>query len=107
MNLDGSWNVTISQHKWLRSTLSALCLLPRSMVTVSFPANVRRIDIAKRLPLPDGSFDAVFSSHTLEHVYLSQTESLLRECLHVLRPGGGVRDSSGSRVVLYENFRIA
>ena len=91
MNLDGSLNVTISQHKWLRSTLSALHLLPRSMATVSYPANVRRIDIAKRLPFPDGSFDAVFSSHTLEHLYLSQTRSLLRECLRVLRPGGVVR----------------
>ena len=91
VNLDGSLNVTISQHKWLRSILLAVHLLPRSMAIVSYPANVRRIDIAKRLPFPDGSFDAVFSSHTLEHPYLSQTKSLLRECLRVLRPGGVVR----------------
>ena len=61
------------------------------MVTVSYPANVRRIDTTKRQPFPDGSFDAVFSSHTLEHLYLSQTKSLLRTCLRVLRPVGVVR----------------
>jgi predicted SAM-dependent methyltransferase len=91
LNVDGSLNVSLSKRKWLRSALVALRLLPRSMAAVEYPANVRRLDITRPLPFPDGSFDAVFSSHTLEHLYLSQTKSLLRECLRVLRPGGVAR----------------
>lgn len=91
LNVDGSLNVSLSKRRWLRSGLVALRLLPRSMASVEYPRNVRRLDITKPLPFPDGSFDAIFSSHTLEHLYLSQTKSLLRECLRVLRPGGIAR----------------
>lgn len=91
LNADGSPNVTLSKRRWLRAGLVALRLLPRSMASVEYPRNVRRLDITRPLPFPDGSFDAIFSSHTLEHLYLSQTKSLLRECLRVLRPGGIAR----------------
>jgi SAM-dependent methyltransferase len=91
LNVDGSLNVTLSKHKRFRSWLVALRLLPRSMATTEFPANVRRLNITKRLPFLDGAFDAVYSSHTLEHLYLSQTKLLLRECFRVLRPGGLIR----------------
>ncbi len=38
--------------------------------------------------VPDGSMDAVWSSHTLEHLYAHDVQTALREYLRVLRPGG-------------------
>jgi SAM-dependent methyltransferase len=43
-----------------------------------------------RLPLPDGSVEAIWSSHALEHVPREMVQPTLREWLRVLRPGGKV-----------------
>lgn len=51
----------------------------------------RHADIAKRLPLPDECADAVYTGHTLEHLYREDSERLLREILRVLKRGGVVR----------------
>jgi Uncharacterized protein conserved in bacteria len=39
-------------------------------------------------PVPDGSVDAVWSSHNLEHLFPHEVPRALREFLRVLRPGG-------------------
>ncbi|TXF13728.1 class I SAM-dependent methyltransferase [Pelomicrobium methylotrophicum] len=38
--------------------------------------------------VPDGSVDAVFSSHTIEHLYWFEVPQALAECRRVLRPDG-------------------
>ena len=38
--------------------------------------------------IPDGQHDAIYSSHTLEHLHWHQVPVALGECLRVLRPGG-------------------
>ena len=48
-------------------------------------------DIRTGLPFPDGTFDAVYHSHVLEHLTPEQGQHLLQECLRVLRPGGRLR----------------
>lgn len=53
---------------------------------VASPGVTIRIDEAGRLPLPDGSCDAVLSTQVLEHVF-SPREYLI-QALRVLRPGG-------------------
>lgn len=40
--------------------------------------------------VPDGSYDAVFSSHNIEHVYSHEVPIALGEFFRVLRPGGFV-----------------
>ncbi len=40
--------------------------------------------------VPDGSFDAVYSSHNVEHVYSHEVPLALAEFHRVLRPGGFV-----------------
>jgi sterol 3beta-glucosyltransferase len=47
--------------------------------------DVRLGDLADQ-SLPEGTFDAIYSSHVIEHVH--EPESLLRECHRVLKPGG-------------------
>jgi predicted SAM-dependent methyltransferase len=39
-------------------------------------------------PVGDGSIDAIWSSHNLEHLYRHEVPTALREFLRVLKPGG-------------------
>ena len=54
------------------------------------------LDVRKRFPLPDASFDAVFSEHMLEHLTYAEGQHCLRECRRVLRPGGRLRVATPS-----------
>jgi SAM-dependent methyltransferase len=49
------------------------------------------MDLRYPLRFPDSSIAGIFTEHTLEHLTYSQNESLLRECLRVLKPGGWIR----------------
>ena len=55
------------------------------------PPHVRRLDVRRPLPLPDGSADAVYHSHVLEHLPPAAADRLLGECRRILRPGGILR----------------
>ena len=50
-----------------------------------------RWDLTSRLPFPDGSADAVFLEHVLEHFPLETVLAMLAECRRVLAPGGILR----------------
>jgi predicted SAM-dependent methyltransferase len=54
------------------------------------------LDARKQFPLPDESFDVVFSEHMLEHIDYSDGQNCLRECRRVLRPGGRIRIATPS-----------
>jgi predicted SAM-dependent methyltransferase len=54
------------------------------------------LDVRKRFPLPEASFDLVFSEHMLEHLTYGEGRRCLRECLRVLRPGGTIRTATPS-----------
>lgn len=48
-------------------------------------------DLRKPLPWADGSADAVYTSHTLEHLTKDQGEHFISECHRVLRSDGILR----------------
>ncbi len=54
------------------------------------------LDARKRFPLPDASFDLVFSEHMIEHLTYAEGQRCLHECLRVLRPGGAIRIATPS-----------
>ena len=56
-----------------------------------FPDCVRRGNIVKGLPVPAGSADAVYCSHTLEHLALDEFRVALKNTYEMLRPGGVFR----------------
>jgi predicted SAM-dependent methyltransferase len=54
------------------------------------------LDARERFPLPDASFDAVFSEHMIEHLTYAEGQRCLRECFRVLRPGATIRIATPS-----------
>ena len=54
------------------------------------------LDVRERFPLPDASFDVVYSEHMLEHLSYAEGQHCLRECFRVLRPGGLIRTATPS-----------
>jgi predicted SAM-dependent methyltransferase len=54
------------------------------------------LDARKPFPLPDESFDSVFSEHIIEHLTYEEGLQCLRESYRVLRPGGRVRVATPS-----------
>ena len=54
------------------------------------------LDARRRFPLPDNSFDVVFSEHMIEHMTYTEGRRCLLECRRVLRPGGRIRIATPS-----------
>ena len=72
----------------VRRALSALGLTES---LTEWPDNVRRVDATRGLPFADGSVDAVYSSHMLEHLSAADAGRVLDECRRVLKPSGVLR----------------
>ena len=62
------------------------------------------LDARRRFPLPDSSFDLVYSEHMLEHLTYADGQRCLAECLRVLRPGGTIRIATPSLQRLAELY---
>lgn len=71
--------------------LQKLPLVGGAVPGPKFPKNVRYGDIRKGLPLPDGSADAVYCSHVLEHLALEDFREALKNTYRLLKPGGTFR----------------
>lgn len=53
--------------------------------------SVKAINLLRPLPYEDNTFDAVYSSHVLEHFSKKEATRILRECHRVLKSGGILR----------------
>jgi predicted SAM-dependent methyltransferase len=49
------------------------------------------LDATARFPLPDKSFDYVFSEHVIEHFNYWEGLDMLRESFRIMKPGGRIR----------------
>jgi len=58
---------------------------------VAFPDAVQFGDIVKGLPIAEASVNAVYCSHVLEHLSLSELELALKNTCRILAPGGVFR----------------
>jgi predicted SAM-dependent methyltransferase len=91
INLDGSWNARLAKYPFLRRVLGFFCLIPSDKLTIQWSKDVLVHDVRKGLPFEDNFLTVVYASHLLEHLYLEEAKSLLRECLRTLKPGGVIR----------------
>lgn len=58
---------------------------------VSTGAGVIAHNLLQGIPAQDGSFDAVYHSHVLEHFTKADGFNFIKECHRVLKPGGIIR----------------
>jgi predicted SAM-dependent methyltransferase len=58
---------------------------------VATTPDVVAANLTEGVPFADGSFDAVYHSHVLEHFSKNQAPAFLQECFRVLRPQGVIR----------------
>ena len=49
------------------------------------------LNVRDPFPLPDETFDHVFSEHLIEHIPYPDAGNMLSECFRVLKPGGRLR----------------
>jgi len=96
----GWLNTDITPHIWI----SKIPGLPRFVAFLGFMteerlaqhkknvfSEVHFMDVRKRFPFPSESFDFVYSSHLLEHLFPEEAEKCLSETYRVLKSGGLVR----------------
>jgi predicted SAM-dependent methyltransferase len=62
-------------------------------------------NLARPLPLPDDSVDAIFHEHLLEHLPLDKGIAFLRECDRVLKPDGVIRIGVPDAGALIDSYR--
>ena len=105
VNVDGSTNAWFAQHPVLRKIAGVLRLVPRRQLDIPWPTNITIANLRKKLPFPDSSFDAVYSSHTVEHLHRNQALALLREAFRVLKPGGICRTLVPDLGALIKEYR--
>jgi predicted SAM-dependent methyltransferase len=91
LNVDGSLQVIFAKKRRLKKVLTSLKLYPQQQAEIPWSTNILHHDLRKPLPFADGQFVAVYSSHTLEHLFRSEAIALVHECFRVLGPGGVCR----------------
>jgi predicted SAM-dependent methyltransferase len=89
VNIDRSPNVLLDRVPAAKRVLRRVGLL-NAQHMAPWDRDVQRADI-RELPYPNGSVDAIYSSHTLEHLYLADAQRVIDECARTLRPGAILR----------------
>ncbi len=50
-----------------------------------------QLDATQPFPVPSGSFDYIYTEHMVEHIPYVGAQSMFKECLRILKPGGVIR----------------
>lgn len=87
--IDRSPSITLDRVPGLKRALRRTGVI-NAQQAIRWDPSIVRADI-RRLPYPDHSIDAIYSSHALEHIYLNEARRVLAESKRVLQPGGIIR----------------
>lgn len=91
VNLDGSWNAKLAKHPTLKKMFVLFRLLPQEILDIAWSKDIVIHDLTKPLPFSNSSFQSIYSSHTLEHLFYNDALELLRESHRILKKGGIIR----------------
>lgn len=91
INIDNSWNAWLAKYPFLRKLIKMTGIIKGNLLDIPWPKNILLHDITTGLPFKDNSIDYIYSSHSLEHLYLEQAKKLLKECYRILKPKGIIR----------------
>jgi SAM-dependent methyltransferase len=91
INVDGSFNARLAKHRLIRGLAKRLRILPERVSAIPWKNTILIHDVRKPLPFDDSSVNVVYASHLLEHLYLEEGKSLLKECCRVFKPSGTLR----------------
>lgn len=91
INIDSSWNAWLARYPFLKKIIRMTGTIQGDLLDIPWPKNILLYDLTKKLPFDDNSIDCIYSSHSLEHLYLEQAKNLLKESFRVLKPKGIIR----------------
>jgi predicted SAM-dependent methyltransferase len=107
LNFDNS--LAVRAARWpsaLRVLRQARLLNEHSweLVKVASRENIRFANAALRIPCPDNSAAAVYSSHMIEHLDRMEAAAFLTEASRILRPGGVLRVAAPDLALLADRY---
>src|ERR1700738_1041377 len=106
INIDRSPNILLDRLPGVKKCLHRAGILGDSHMA-TWSREIVRHDIRRRLPYPDGCAEAIYSSHTLEHIYLLEARKVVQECARLLRPGRLLRLALPDSELLAREFVAA
>jgi len=99
VNVDYALGARLGRFRLLRRPLRAA-----GTFRIDWDPSIAIHDLRRRFPWSDGSADAIYSSHLLEHFTRAQGAHFLAECRRVLRPGGILRISVPSLTAVLDAY---
>lgn len=96
LNFDNSPSLRFSKFPFLPELFNKAGLINSSQyefITFARKNNILYGDATKRLPVPNESCDALYSSHMLEHLDRHAVSRFFKESVRILKPGGILRIS--------------
>jgi SAM-dependent methyltransferase len=107
LNLDNSLAIRAARRPvLLRALRLAGVLGPESLglAATARADNIQWADAVRAIPCPDGSAEAVYSAHMIEHLDRDEAGRFLAEVRRVLRPGGVLRLAAPDLRLLADDY---
>ena len=108
-NFDNSLSLRLAKIPVLPELLRTLRLIENPQyqyIKFAQANNIEYCDVTKRIPLPNGSVDVLYSSHMIEHLDREEVLLFLREARRVLRPGGIIRLAAPDIKIQVQRYEI-
>ncbi len=64
------------------------------------------LDVKKKFPIADNTFDYIFSEHLIEHLDYKEGIVMLKKCYRILKPGGKIRIATPNLKFLVDLYKI-
>lgn len=92
-NIDFSIKSWLYSHPYLLKLLALTPILPKRIIRQikDYPSTVIHADLTRGIPYPECSVNAIYFSHVIEHIDISEIPKLFSEFMRVLKPNGTLR----------------